>query len=287
MADVIYQELSDSLTLLTGDFVKSTLPRNIITLLTDFGTRDAYVASMKGAILNLNPEAVLVDLSHEIPPQDVRAGALILAQAAPYFPPGTIDLAVVDPGVGSLRRALAACCRGHFWVGPDNGLFHLIFRQAFPLNIVALENPVYFRPQVSATFHGRDIFAPVAAHLSLGVDLSRLGPSITDPVLLDWPEPSFVPEAIRGEIIYVDHFGNLVSNVRAGELAAWRGNQAIKLQVGSLTIVELARTYFDVAPGEILALVGSHGFLEIACAMDNAARRLNAAVGLPVEIRKG
>jgi S-adenosylmethionine hydrolase len=217
----------------------------------------------------------------------VRAGALILAEAAPYFPPGAIHLAVVDPGVGGPRRALAAHSRGRFFVGPDNGLFHLIFRQATPLTIISLENPVYFRPQVSTTFHGRDIFAPVAAHLSLGLDLSRLGPGITDPVTLDWPEPSFGPEAIRGEIIYVDQFGNLLSNVRYGEFAAWRGNQAIRLQVGPVTIQGLARTYSDVAPGEFLALAGSHGFLEIACAMDNAARRLNAAVGLPVKINKG
>ncbi|MHB9073973.1 MAG: SAM hydrolase/SAM-dependent halogenase family protein [Desulfobaccales bacterium] len=267
--------------------MKSTLPRPLITLLTDFGTRDAYVASMKGVILSLNPQAVLVDLSHEIPPQDVRAAALILAGAAPYFPPGAIHLAVVDPGVGGPRRALAAHSRGHFWVGPDNGLFHLIFRQASPLTIISLENPVYFRPQVSATFHGRDIFAPVAAHLSLGVDLSRLGPGITDPVPLDWPEPSIDPEAIRGEIIHVDQFGNLISNVSYGEFTAWRGDQAVRLKVGPVTIQGLARTYSDVAPGKFLALVGSHGFLEIACAMDNAARRLNAGVGLPVELRQG
>jgi S-adenosylmethionine hydrolase len=279
--------LSGLLALLAGDFVKSTLFRPLITLLTDFGTRDAYVASMKGVILSLNPQAVLVDLSHDIPPQDVRAGALVLAGAAPYFPPGTINLAVVDPGVGGPRRALAAHSRGQFWVGPDNGLFHLIFRQASPLTIISLENPVYFRPQVSATFHGRDVFAPVAAHLSLGVDLSRLGPGLTDPVLLDWPEPSFAPEAIRGEIIYVDQFGNLVSNVSHGKFVAWRGNQAIRLQVGPVTIQDLARTYSDMVPGEFLALVGSHGLLEIACAMDNAARRLNAGVGLPVEIRTG
>jgi hypothetical protein len=278
--------LSGSLTLLAGDFVKSTLPRLLITLLTDFGTRDAYVSSMKGVILSLNPEAVLVDLSHDVPPQDVRAGALILAEVAPCFPPGTIHLAVVDPGVGGPHRALAAHSREQFWVGPDNGLFHLIFRQSSPLSIVTLENPAYFRPQVSATFHGRDIFAPVAAHLSLGVDLNRLGPGITDPVPLDLPEPSFTPEAIRGEIIYVDQFGNLISNIRYGEFAAWRGNQAIRLKVGPVTIQGLARTYSDVAPREFLALVGSHGFLEIACAMDNAARRLNAGVGLPVTIRQ-
>jgi len=268
---------------LAGDLVN---PAPIITLLTDFGTRDAYVASMKGVILGLNPEVMLVDLSHEVPPQDVRAGAFLLAAAAPYFPPGAIHLAVVDPGVGSPRRALAACCRGQFWVGPDNGLFHLAFRQAFPLTIVSLENTVYFRPQVSATFHGRDIFAPVASHLSLGVDLIRFGPTITDPMALDWSEPVFSPEAVRGQIIYVDRFGNLVSNVGAAELAAWQGEQSLAFRVNPLSLHGLARTYSDVAPGEFLALVGSHGFLEIACARDNAARRLNAGVGLPVEVCK-
>lgn len=266
--------------------MKSTPSRTIITLLSDFGTQDAYVASMKGVILSLNPEAVLVDLSHEVPPQDIRAGALILAEAAPYFPPGTIHLAVVDPGVGGPRRALAAHCRGHFWVGPDNGLFHFVFRHASPLSIVSMENPAYFRSQVSATFHGRDLFAPVAAHLSLGVGLNRLGPRITDPVSLDWPEPSFGPAAIRGEIMYVDQFGNLVSNVRAAELSDWRGGQDITFKVGPLTIQGLARTYTGVAQGKFLALVGSHGFLEIACARGNAARDLNAGVGLRFEIRK-
>jgi len=261
-------------------------PRPLITLLTDFGARDAYVASMKGVILSLNPAANLVDLSHEVPPQDVRAGALILAAAAPYFPPGAIHLAVVDPGVGGHRRALAARCQEQFWVGPDNGVFHLIFSRAPALTLVSLENPAYFRPRVSATFHGRDIFAPVAAHLSLGVDLDRFGPRIADPVSLAFPEPEFGPEAVRGEIIAVDRFGNLVSNLPAADLAAWLGEARLHLRAGALRLQGLARTYADATPGEFLALEGSHGFLEIACALDHAARRLRAGVGLAVEIRK-
>jgi S-adenosylmethionine hydrolase len=266
--------------------VKSTHSRALITLLSDFGTRDAYVGAMKGAILSLNPQVLPVDLTHSVPPQDIRAGALILASVAPYFPPQTVHLAVVDPGVGSGRRGLAAYCRGQFWVGPDNGLFHLIFQAADALSIVSLENPLYFRPQVSPTFHGRDIFAPVAAHLSLNVDLSRFGPQITDPVGLDLPEPRFGPATVRGEIIYVDQFGNLVSNVLVAELLAWQGEQDISLKAGPVVVRGLARTYSDVAPGEFLALAGSHGFLEIACTGDNAARRLNAGVGMPVEIHR-
>jgi S-adenosylmethionine hydrolase len=241
---------------------------------------------MKGVILSLNPEAVLVDLSHEVPPQEVRAAALILAAAAPYFSPRTIHLAVVDPGVGSARRALAAHCQGHFWVGPDNGIFHLVFRQASHATIVSLTNPVYFHSPVSATFHGRDIFAPVAAHLSLGVDLVHFGPPITDPVYLDWPEPVLGPQVIQAEIIYVDRFGNLVSNLRASDLTAWLGQKVASLKSGPILIQGLSRTYTDVPPGEFLALVGSHGFLEIACAMDNAARRLNAGIGLTLEIHQ-
>ena len=263
-----------------------TISRPLITLLTDFGTRDAYVASMKGVILSLNPEATLIDLSHEVPPQDIRAGALLLAAAAPFFPPETIHLAVVDPGVGGGRRALAARCQGCYWVGPDNGLFHFVFSEIPDLVPVSLENPAYFRPQVSATFHGRDIFAPVAAHLSLGVPLDRFGPRLTDPILLDLPQPVFTPTVINGEIISVDRFGNLISNIRFAQLSAWLEGTGLRLQAGPLTLTGLARTYAEVASGEFLALEGSHGFLEIACARDSAARRLGAGVGLAVEIRK-
>jgi S-adenosylmethionine hydrolase len=261
-------------------------PRPLITLLTDFGTRDAYVGSLKGVILSLNPEVRLVDLSHEVAPQDIRAGAFMLSEAAVYFPPGTIHLAVVDPGVGSHRRALAAWCRGHFWVGPDNGLFHLIFNRAPDLAMVSLENPVYFRPRVSATFHGRDIFAPVSAHLSLGVNLDDLGPRVTDPVSLALPEPEIGPETIKGEIISVDRFGNLVSNIPAGLVASRLAERGWDLKAGPLSLKGLTRVYADAAPGEFLALTGSHGFVEIACAMDNAAHRLQAGVGLAVSIQK-
>jgi len=244
------------------------------------------VGAMKGVILGLNPQAVLVDLGHDLPPQDIRAAALVLAGAAPYFPPGTIHLAVVDPGVGSRRRGLAARTHGHFWVGPDNGLFHLAFAETTELTIVSLENPAFFRPEVSATFHGRDIFAPVAAHLSLGVELFRLGPTLTAPVTLPWPTPVFSPQKVQGEIIYVDRFGNLVSNLKGAALKTWLAGDDFGLQVGPLALRALARTYAEGAPGEFLALIGSHGYLEIACALDNAARRLEMGVGLPLEIFK-
>ncbi|MGQ9687227.1 MAG: SAM hydrolase/SAM-dependent halogenase family protein [Desulfobaccales bacterium] len=261
--------------------------RPVITLLTDFGTRDPYVAAMKGIILSLNPAATLVDLTHDIAPQDITAAAFFLEEAAPYFPVGTIHLAVVDPGVGTSRRGLAARAGDHFWVGPDNGLFHLIFQQKGPAEVVSLENPEYFRSSVSTTFHGRDIFAPVAAHLSLGTPLGALGPAVADPVALPWPAPDFTPEAVRGEIVYVDGFGNLISNIKGQELLAWLAETPPLVILGSLTIRNLVRTYGEVAPGGFLALVGSHGFLEIAANQGNAAQRLSVGKGRPVSVVKG
>jgi S-adenosylmethionine hydrolase len=260
--------------------------RPIITLLTDFGTRDPYVAAMKGVILSLHPDTVLVDLTHEVPPQDIVAGAFLLAGATPYFPPGTIHLAVVDPGVGTQRRALAARAMSQFWVGPDNGLFHLVFRECVTVDIVSLEDPQYFRESVSNTFHGRDIFAPVAAHLSRGTPLNAFGPPITDPAVLSWPQPVFTQEAFRGEIVYVDGFGNLVSNIRGSELMTWLGEESYVIILGSLTIKNLSRTYGDVVSGQSLALVGSHGYLEIACAQGNAARKLGVGKGRSLAVVK-
>ena len=253
--------------------------RPIITLLTDFGTRDPYVAAMKGVILSLSPDAVLVDLTHEVPPQDIVAGAFILAEAWPYFPPGTIHLAVVDPGVGTKRRALAARARECFWVGPDNGLFHLVFQEGDPVDLVSLENPRYFRETVSPTFQGRDIFAPVAAHLSLGTPLHDFGPPIDKPAVLPWPQPVFTPEAVRGEIVYVDGFGTLLSNIKGSDFMAWQEGKSYLVILGGLTLEGLSRTYGDVLAGQFLALIGSHGYLEIACAQGNAARRLGVGRG--------
>ena len=251
----------------------------IITLLTDFGLGDAYVGSMKGVILSLNPDARLVDLSHEVPPQDILSGALVLQSAWRYFPPGAIHLAVVDPGVGSQRRALAAACREQFFVGPDNGLFSLVFAEQPPHTVVSLKNPHYFSPEVSGTFHGRDIFAPVAAHLSLGVPLTAFGPALLDPVGLDFPASEFGEKEVQGQIISIDHFGNLISNIPFMALHAWLRGHSASLRVDGRVIPHLATTYSEVSPGDLLALGGSHGYLEIACCQGSAALVLNAAVG--------
>jgi S-adenosyl-L-methionine hydrolase (adenosine-forming) len=261
------------------------LPPPIITLLTDFGLGDGYVGIMKGVILSLNPAVRLVDLSHEVPPQDIISGALVLQSAWRYFPPSTIHLAVVDPGVGSGRRAMAAAWGQQFLVGPDNGLFSLIFPDQTPLSMVCLENPRYFLPEVSATFHGRDIFAPVAAHLSLGVALSSLGPRLVDPVRLDLPVPRFGEAAVTGEIIAYDHFGNLISNIPWGKLHFWLRGRPASLLVKGQVIPHLGTAYSDVPPGTVLALGGSHGYLEIACRQGSAAQVLGAAVGDGVGLR--
>lgn len=261
------------------------LPSPIITLLTDFGLEDGYVGIMKGVILSLNPAVRLVDLSHEVPPQDIVSGALVLQSAWRYFPPGTIHLAVVDPGVGSGRRAMAAAWGEHFLVGPDNGLFSLVFAEQTPLSMVCLENPRYFLPEVSATFHGRDIFAPVAAHLSRGVTLSSLGPGLFDPVRLVLPVPRFGAAAVAGEIIASDHFGNLISNIPWGKLHSWLRGRPASLRVRGQVIPHLVTTYNDASAGSLLALGGSHGYLEIACRQGSAAQVLGAGVGEEVGLR--
>ncbi len=256
----------------------------LITLLTDFGLRDAYVGIMKGVILNLNPHVRLVDLSHDLPSQDVMAGAFVLQSAWRYFPAGTVHLAVVDPGVGSHRRAVAAACREHFFVGPDNGLFSLVFAEQPPWTAVSLENPQYFLPDVSATFHGRDIFAPVAAHLSLGVPLTSLGPALADPVRLAFPSPEFREEMVEGQIIYCDYFGNLISNIPFQALQSWLRGRFASLRLNSHLIPHLGQTYHDAPLGTLVALGGSHGYLEIACRQGSAARILDASPGARVQV---
>jgi hypothetical protein len=258
----------------------------LITLLTDFGHQDGYVGSMKGIILGINPQVNLVDISHDLPPQDVAAGAFILQSVFPYFPPRTIHLAVVDPGVGTSRKAVAVRCREQYWVGPDNGIFNLIVNGRADLQAVILENPAFFLPEIAATFHGRDIFAPVAAHLSRGVSLFAFGPPLSALQPLDFPEPAIGPETIQGRIIYVDHFGNLVSNIRGAQVEALLKKAPLVLQVGRTQIRRLVRTYAEAPPGELIALAGSHGYLEIACVQGNAAQVLQAARGTAVEISR-
>lgn len=255
----------------------------IITLTTDFGAADGYVGAMKGVILNLVPHVTLVDISHAVPPQDVHHGAHVLATAAPYFPPGTVHVAVVDPGVGSARHGIALQTPGATFVGPDNGLFTPFLRERTAC--VALTRPTTHRHPVSATFHGRDVFAPVAAHLAHGLPLAALGPSVDDPLALPDPQPRRLPDGrLRAEVVYIDRFGNLVTNIRPlAELEQKGGLGDIRIVVGDESLA-VCRTYADVAPGALLALVGSDGHLEIALREGSAAERLGLGVGATVEV---
>lgn len=246
--------------------------RPIITLLTDFGTADGYVAEMKGVLLSGAPEARLVDVTHDIAPQDVEAGRLAIARYWRRYPAGTVHLAVVDPGVGTARAAIAVASDGRFLVGPDNGLLSpaLLFSGA---QAVALPLP----PGASATFHGRDVFAPAAARLAAGAPLDALGRPFEEPIVRRTPEPRRRPDgAIEGEVITVDRFGNAVTN-----LLAPRGGV---LEVAG-TRLPVRRSYGDVAPRELTALVGSNGLLEVAQRDGSAAEQLGLRRGSPVVLR--
>lgn len=263
------------------------MPRRVITLTTDFGVRDAYVGTMKGVILGINPEATIVDLCHEIVPQDVRQGALALYNACRYFPVGTIHVAVVDPGVGSERRPIAVGTSQAVFVGPDNGVFSLVvggWERRSEVTIVHLTEPRFWLPEVSSTFHGRDIFSPVAAHLSLGVPLEALGQVVDDMVRLSLPQPEVRDDGtILAQVLRIDRFGNVITSVPEGLVAE---EDVSAVEIGGRQISRLSHTYSQVESGALVALIGSEGFLEVAVRDGNAARTLEVAVGAPVIIRR-
>lgn len=254
----------------------------IITLTSDFGQADGYVGTMKGVILGIAPAVRLVDLSHEVAPQDIRQAAHILRQAAPYFPDGAIHLAVVDPGVGSDRRPLLVVTPQAMFVGPDNGLFTFALEQP-GAQAYALDRPAFWLPRVSRTFHGRDIFAPAAAHLALGAAPADLGTPIGDAVRQASVGPRRLGnDEIVGSVIHVDRFGNLISDVPA----AWLGDEAWACEVAGRETVPLASTYAEVPPGALLALVSSGNTIEIAVRDGNAARTLNIGAGATLTLRR-
>lgn len=258
----------------------------IITLLTDFGTRDGYVAAMKGVILGICPAARIVDLTHEVAPQAVGEAAFLLSTIAPHYPEDTIHTVVVDPGVGSDRRSLAARCGGQVYVAPDNGVLSWVVAPAAPYEAVSLTARRYWRPAVSHTFYGRDVFAPVAAHLAAGVPLDALGPAVDDLAMLDIPQARrHADGATEGAIIHVDHFGNLITNIPAAWLV---GGGERTVEIGGARIGGVATTYSEAMPGELLALVGgSHGNLEVAVRDGSAAERLGLGVGARVVLWGG
>lgn len=246
---------------------------SIITLLTDYGTADSYVAEVKAVLLAAAPAAVLVDVTHEVTPGDIRAGQYLLARSWRRFPSGTVHFVVVDPGVGTERRALAAEEGGHRFVAPDNGLLSVLSREA---RFVSLLVPDH----VSPTFHGRDVFAPAAARLATGSSLDALGPSVTDAYHSPLPTPAQERGGVVGEVIYVDRFGNLVSNIPGDAIP--RGAAIV---VANAEIGTVHRTFADVAPGELVAYVGSGATVEVALRDGSAARRLGTGPGASVRAR--
>lgn len=254
-------------------------PSGIITLITDFGLSDPYVAMMKGVILTISPGTRPVDISHRIKAGSISQAAGLLQETFPYFPQGTVHVAVVDPGVGSERRPIAIESKAHFFVGPDNGIFWPLIEDDHGAEIVQLAENKYFRPSESHTFHGRDIFAPVAAHLSRGADLREMGPAIDDPVSLAIQKPYPKKGILYGQICRVDHFGNLITNIHQEDLERFLGSAQPIIAVGNLVIRKISRIYADCDEGKPLALINSSNMLEIAVNLGQAAEYLGKVTG--------
>lgn len=261
----------------------------IITVTTDFGETDPYVAMMKGVILCINPDARIVDITHQVPAGSIHDGASIIKEAYKYFPSGTVHVGVVDPGVGGKRRPIAVLADNYFFVGPDNGLFWPVMETQGHRDVIHLTEKRYWMHTISPTFHGRDIFAPVAAHLSLGVSPFLLGEKFDDPSTLASPLPSRNNSDLVGETIRVDHFGNIITNITREHLGPFLTSKGLTIKIGSLVLQKISTTYTDVPEGQPLALIGSSGHLEIAVNMGRATDYLGkeCAIGTKVTVRFG
>jgi len=268
---------------------------SVITITTDFGTEDAYVPAMKGTMLSICPQARLVDVTHDISPQDVMEAAFVLRSARPYFPEGAVHLVVVDPGVGTDRRAVALRAEGQWFVGPDNGVFPLVLDQEPPDAMVELDDPTFWRSaSPSTTFHGRDIFAPAAAHLADGRTVEEIGTPIDTLEPLRWARSSTAPQTVQGWVVHVDHFGNCITNIRRSTLAdaaelddsepPLDAFPPLKCYAGSTVLRELHPTYGAVPEDDPLLLFGSTGYLEIAANGGNAAELLDIRKGDSIKL---
>jgi len=261
------------------------MARPVIALLTDFGTRDHYAGTMKGVALGICPDITFVDISHEVPPHDVVAGALELAAAYRYFPAGTIFLVVVDPGVGSIRRGIAADTGDYKFVAPDNGVLTAVFDEHAPKRVVELSERRYARPTVSRTFEGRDRFAPAAAWLAKGIELVALGRPAGATHRLDLPHSTLDGDRIAGQVLRVDRFGNLITNIDRKTFDRLAGAQ-LEIQIGGRVVSKVVSAYTDASPGELCALFGSTDHLEIAANGASAAADLNLGRGAPVHVAR-
>lgn len=259
----------------------------VIALISDFGLRDPYVGVMKGVVLGINPKATLVDLSHGIEPGDILCAAYALRMSVVHFPEGTTFLAVVDPGVGMSRRGIAIKAGGRYFVGPDNGVFSRALEMLPLEEAVELTNPKYCLKDVSNTFHGRDVFAPVAAHISSGIPLSELGEPVFDITRLAPVEMESTPKLLRGEVVYIDRFGNMLTNIGNEEFRAWRESLqdgTVKITFGSTEITDVVNTYGVAPSGHPVVVFGGEGVLEISINGRSAADALTAIIGTKITI---
>jgi S-adenosylmethionine hydrolase len=256
------------------------VPTKIVTLTTDFGLKDPYVAEMKAAILGICPKAVIVDVTHEITKFNIRMGAYVLASAAPHFPRGTVHVAVVDPSVGTRRRPIAIQAKQSFFVGPDNGILVLAAAKQDIESIHELTNPRFMMPKVSSTFHGRDIFAPAAAHLLNGVKTADFGPEIRETTKADFEKVTRKNGALFGEVLHIDDFGNVITNISEKEVAQNRVKGEVNVELtGNKLKLKFCKAYGETKPQEPLTLIGSRGFLEISVNQGSAVERFKTKVG--------
>jgi S-adenosylmethionine hydrolase len=259
-------------------------PCGIVTLLTDFGTRDDYVASMKGVILTVNPDARIVDLTHDVTPQDVMEAALTLGNCYRHFPVGTVHCVVVDPGVGTSRREIVVVTDDYAFVGPDNGVFSRVYAMENRIDVREIANPAFKKREISDTFHGRDIFAPAASHLARGEDPEEIGPLVDSFAELHPPEPDVWACSIKGEVIHIDGFGNIVTNIHRDLFERVVGSRSFVVEVNGRRVNTLTRTYEEGEVGKFLALFGSTEMLEISVRGGSAERRVGAGKGDTVTV---
>ena len=261
--------------------------RRILTLTTDFGISDGYVAAMKGVVLSCMPEARIVDITHQVPPQDVAAGAFAMYSACSFFPEGSVHVGVVDPGVGSDRRGIVVETEQFVYVGPDNGLFSPIYEREIVRRIVAIENAALMRPVVSSTFHGRDVFAQVGAHLLKGVSCDEVGPEIEVPVTCNLWGVEERDDALVGRVVCVDHFGNAISMIARSQIDAKYPDGNFEIIIGEIRFDRICQTYSQVEKGKTLALYGSLDTLEIAVCGGSASRTLGVKRGDEICVYRG
>lgn len=259
---------------------------NIVTLTTDFGLEDPYVGQVKGAILKYNISAHIIDICHSIPPHDILTAAVMIRTSYNYFPKGSIHLIIVDPGVGSQRRIVAATGGKHLFIAPDNGVLSLLFKDNMIETVHRVENASLFPSDISSTFHGRDIMAPVAAAIAGGMVLDKVGPvvNINDCTQLNLPEPNITETGIEGQVLHIDHFGNIRTNITSADLSKFQPASFSGIKIKGYTINNISNTYSDSPPGSLVAVIDSGGYLEIAVNRGNAARQIECSTGTPLVV---